>query len=95
LVALAASVILLASNLDNIPDCPELLNHAVPKATSVTVNQHHPAPVPIVLGRIAWPKSFEHKNCFPGFADTMWIALPCFIRIAQHAANTSPPNTFA
>ena len=91
MIALAASLILLVSNLDDIPDCPELLSYGPQKAARSTTH-HDAVSVPIVLGRMVWQQSLEGSNRGLYIADPMRVAPPCFVRIAQHAADPSPPT---
>jgi hypothetical protein len=85
---------LLASNLDNIPDCPELLNYGASKAMCVTTH-HHSVPVPIVVARMTWQTAPRCRLRTLCVADLFRVVPSCFVQIAQHAADTSPPLDLA
>jgi hypothetical protein len=91
MIALAAAIFLIWSNLDNIPDCPELL--ASGTGTSALVNTaHHAAPalngVCVASGTIPSPTFDNHFA-----ADVQPITLSCcVIRSLHQAADPSPPS---
>jgi hypothetical protein len=90
LIALAAAIFLTCSNLDNIPDCPELL--ASKNASSTSLNAvHHPVADlsrVSVISRILPPPTFEN----PLMLESQPVMLPCTgFRLLSHAADSSPP----
>jgi hypothetical protein len=84
-------VMLLASNLDNIPDCPEMLNYGPQKVMSVTA-LHHPGPLPVVFGRTDLQDWLGYNDAARITDHRMRVVPPCFVRVAQQAADPSPPR---
>ena len=89
LIALAASLMLLAATLDNIPDCPELLNCGTQKAACLTTHNNL-VPASILLDRMVWQEIPDGASGLYT-SDPMRVAPPCFVRIAQHAGDPSLP----
>jgi hypothetical protein len=91
LIALAASIILLASNLDNVPDCPELLNLGTKTALLLAAHQ---APLkiasPIVAGWEALPHLEDRVHYISD--PVLVLAPPCVTRQLYQATDPSPPN---
>jgi hypothetical protein len=90
-IALATAMFLLCSNLDNIPDCPELL--ASTAGISMLVNGTHHAsgdlnPVGAVYG-IVPPPTFDNQFAL----EAQPVTLPCWVTRSLHqAADSSPPG---
>jgi hypothetical protein len=91
MIALAAAIFLIYSNLDNIPDCPELLASA--SGTSALVNSvHYASPtlngVCVASGIVPSPTFGNHFA-----ADVQPITSPCCVTRSLHqAADPSPPS---
>jgi hypothetical protein len=91
LIALAAAVFLLWSNLDNIPDCPELLNSGS-GASAAACAVHHTS---ISLDRTRAVSGIVPAPVFSNqfVVHTIRVALPCgVIRSLHQAADPSPPS---
>ncbi len=91
MIALAAAIFLVWSNLDNIPDCPELLG--VTSGTFALVNTvHHASPalqgVCVTSGIVPTPTFDNHLA-----ANVQPVTLPCCVTRSLHqAADPSPPH---
>jgi hypothetical protein len=92
LIALVAVLFLLSSNLDNQPDCPELLNSNSGFSVSFQTSHHHHAGVHLDKIYTAWG-TFD-----PLMATEEEILVPvlvtppsCFTGFALEAADSSPP----
>jgi hypothetical protein len=84
-------MILLASNLDNIPDCPELLNQGSKTALLLAAYQ-----VPLKIASpivAAWEALPRLEDRVPYISDpVLMLAPPCVARPFCQAADPSPPN---
>jgi hypothetical protein len=92
LIALVAALFLLSSNLDNQPDCPELLNSNSGFSVSFQTSHHHHSGV--FLDRIytAWGIVSPLVAIDHDVAELV-LALPptCFTGFALEASDPSPP----
>ena len=91
-MALASAIVLLFANLDNVPDCPELLNARADSAVCIQLASH---PVPALPGILPTAREFiaplaANDQYSP--ALLLPIAPSCFIRLPSQAADPSPPG---
>src|SRR6185312_2341272 len=92
LIALVAALFLLSSNLDNQPDCPELLNSNPGFSVSFQTSHHHHAGVHLDRVFTAWGTLRRFVAISYGPADLVPTSAPiCFTGFALEAADSSPP----
>lgn len=92
LIALVAAIFLVCSTLDNIPDCPELLDSTAGTTALANAAVHHAStdlnPVYAATG-IVPPPTLDNKLA----AETQPGTLPCWVSRSLHqAADPSPPS---
>ena len=92
-IALLSCIFLLASVLDNIPDCPELLslNGGTPTCTKSGAT-HNPVVLPDIL--VEPNSSLSAATSYSENARDLVALVPTssFVRAIFQAANTSPPS---
>ena len=92
-IALVAALFLLSSNLDNQPDCPELLNSNSGFSVSFqTSHHHHHAGVHLDRVFRTWGTLRPFAAISYDVADRVATSAPiCFTGFALEAADSSPP----
>ncbi|HEX4168539.1 MAG TPA: hypothetical protein VHZ55_24005 [Bryobacteraceae bacterium] len=91
LIALAAAIFLLSANLDNVPDCPELLNAGM--GSTVLLVVHH-APLEFAKAmHTAWEALPRPEDYTQYVSDAVLVlSPPCVTRSVHQAADPSPPT---
>ncbi len=93
-IALAAALFLLSANLDNVPDCPELLNSSSGPAASLQFVHHD------VAARL--DAVYVARETFrPCVINTQYVSdavlavsPPCVPQSLYQAADPSPPSAY-
>jgi hypothetical protein len=91
-IALLVGMFLLSASLDNVPDCPELLNQGSVTSTSSQFASHLAAIVPdhrYARYISAFPLLTSHHPCEEELEGTF---LSGRVRSLEQAANSSPPS---
>lgn len=92
LIALVAVLFLLSSNLDNQPDCPELVNSNSGFSVSFQTSHHHHGGIHLDRIRTAWGIFNRLADTGHGIAELIPTDPPsCFTGFALEAADPSPP----
>ena len=92
LIALAIAMLLVSANLDNIPDCPELLNSNSGSCVSLQLIHHdaaaRPGAIQVCLAAFPAPAIAAQYA-----ADVLLAVAPaCVTRSLYQAADPSPPS---
>ena len=92
LIALAAALFLLSANLDNVPDCPELLNSSSGPAVSLQL-VHHDVAARLDAVYVAWETFRPSVINTQYVADVLLAVSPvCAPQSLYQAADPSPPS---
>jgi hypothetical protein len=91
-IALVAALFLLSANLDNVPDCPELLNSSSGPSVSLQLVHHDMVARPDIIG-VAWENFRPSAASTPYISDALLALSPSWApQSLDQAADPSPPS---
>ncbi len=92
LIALAIAIFLVSASLDNVPDCPELLNSSSGSSVSLQLIHHDAAARPGAI-QVSWEAFPAPAVTAQYSADELLAMAPaCVTRSLYQAADPSPPS---